>query len=38
VPGDGTYAFGVKSANSNTAIYSSRQGANPPQLVLTFGP
>jgi PKD repeat protein len=38
VPGNGTYAFGIKSSNSNTVIYSSRQGANPPQLVLTLAP
>ncbi len=34
VTGNGTHCFGIQSGSSNSAIYSSRQGANPPQLVL----
>jgi PKD repeat protein len=35
--GNGTYAFVVKDGSSNTAWYSSKEGANDPQLVVTSG-
>jgi PKD repeat protein len=38
VRGTGTYAFALASSSSNTAYYSSRQGANPPQLVVQSNP
>jgi PKD repeat protein len=34
VRGTGTYEFALQSGSSNSAYYSSRQGANPPQLVV----
>jgi PKD repeat protein len=34
VRGTGTYDFGLASGSSSSAYYSSRQGANPPQLVI----
>jgi len=34
VRGTGTYDFGLAGSSSNSAYYSSRQGANPPQLVI----
>ena len=37
IPGDGTYSFALTSASTNSAIFSSREGANPPQLVLSSG-
>jgi PKD repeat protein len=37
VTGNGTYNFVLASASTTSAIYSSREGANPPQLVLTTG-
>jgi methionine-rich copper-binding protein CopC len=37
VTGDGTYAFGLSSASENSAYFSSREGANPPQLVIAVG-
>jgi PKD repeat protein len=37
VAGDGTYSFALKSAKTDSAIYVSREGAQPPQLVLTVG-
>ena len=37
VQGDGTYSFALVNANSDTAIYSSRDGPQPPQLVLETG-
>ena len=36
ITGDGTISFALASTNSNSAYYSSRQGANPPQLVIGF--
>jgi PKD repeat protein len=36
VNGDGTYSFALKDA-PGTAYYSSKEGANPPQLVVTTG-
>lgn len=38
VTGDGIYEFGLASQSSNSAIYSSREGANPPQLVVFTAP
>lgn len=35
VTGNGTYSFLLKSSVSDLVDYSSRQGANPPQLVVT---
>jgi parallel beta-helix repeat protein len=37
ITGDGTYSLRVTSPSSNGADYSSKEGANPPQLVLTLG-
>jgi hypothetical protein len=37
VTGDGTYAFGVSSGSENSAYFSAREGANPPQLVIVLG-
>ena len=37
VQSDGTYAFGLSSSSSNSVYYSSREGANPPQLVVETG-
>ena len=34
VSGDGTFAFGLSSDSENSAYFSSREGANPPQLVI----
>ena len=34
-PGNGTYSIGITTTNTNSVIFSSREGANPPQLVLT---
>lgn len=33
---DGTYSFRVTSTASNGADYASREGSNPPQLILTI--
>jgi trimeric autotransporter adhesin len=38
VAGDGTYSFALKDGNANAVWYSSKEGANDPQLVVTFGP
>jgi PKD repeat protein len=38
VAGDGVYAFALDSASTNSAYYSSREGANPPELVVTTRP
>ena len=35
VRADGTYAIRVKNTSSNASAYSSRESANPPQLILT---
>ena len=37
VSGNGTYAFGISSLSTNSVIYSSREGANPPVLVVDVG-
>jgi PKD repeat protein len=36
VTGNGSYAFGLRNANSDSAYYSSREGASPPQLVIEW--
>jgi hypothetical protein len=38
ITGNGTYSFALKSASTDSAIYSTREGANPPQLVITYTP
>ena len=38
VSGNGPVSFALKSAGTNSAIFSSREGANDPQLVVTYGP
>ncbi|HSD78014.1 MAG TPA: DNRLRE domain-containing protein, partial [Solirubrobacteraceae bacterium] len=35
VTGNGTVSFGIDSASTNSAIANSREGGNPPQLVVT---
>ena len=35
VTGNGTYSFALVSQISDTAIYSSREGAQPPRLIVT---
>ena len=37
VTGPGQYSFTLTNANSNLVQFSSRQGANAPQLVISFG-
>ncbi len=37
VSGNGTVSFGLKNSSSDKAIYSSREGASPPELVLVTG-
>jgi PKD repeat protein len=34
ITGDGTYSFAVSNAATDSAIFSSREGANKPELVL----
>ncbi len=34
ITGNGTYSFGMRSNSSNSARYSSKEGANPPELVI----
>jgi PKD repeat protein len=36
-PGNGSYSVAITTSSTNSAIYSSREGTNPPQLVLTAG-
>jgi acid phosphatase type 7 len=36
VAGNGTYSFGLSTTNSTAVSLSSREGANPPQLVITW--
>ncbi len=38
VQGDGSYAFALESASTNSAYYSSREGASPPELVVQKRP
>jgi hypothetical protein len=35
---DGTFSFALTSSSTDSAYFSSREGSNPPELVLTFGP
>jgi hypothetical protein len=35
ITGDGTYSLRITSVSSDGADYSSKEGANPPQLVIT---
>jgi PKD repeat protein len=35
VKGPGTWCFGLSSSSSNSAIYSSREGSHPPELVVS---
>jgi acid phosphatase type 7 len=37
ITGDGTYSLRISTTVVNGVDYSSREGANPPQLVITFG-
>ncbi|MGH3031770.1 MAG: DUF7594 domain-containing protein, partial [Gaiellaceae bacterium] len=37
VAGNGTYSFVLKDGSSNVARYHSKEAANDPQLVVTFG-
>ena len=37
VTGDGTYSVRVSSTSTNGADYSSKEGANPPQLIVNTG-
>ena len=36
VTGNGTFGFAARTSNSDRVIYSSREGSNPPQLVLSY--
>jgi hypothetical protein len=38
VTGPGSYDFGLSSSASNSVFYSSREGANPPELVVFTAP
>ena len=38
VTGDGTYSFALTSDDKRSVTYSSREGANPPELILTTIP
>jgi Bacterial Ig domain/IPT/TIG domain/FlgD Ig-like domain len=35
ITGNGTYSFGLISGSTNSVIYSSKEGTNPPELVVT---
>jgi trimeric autotransporter adhesin len=37
ITGNGTYSLVLKDGSTDAAWYSSKEGANPPQLVVTFG-
>jgi PKD repeat protein len=37
ISGNGTYSLVLKDGSSDAAWYSSKEGANAPQLVVTFG-
>jgi PKD repeat protein len=37
VTGPGQFAFALAGGNSNTVLYSSREGVHPPELVVTTG-
>jgi hypothetical protein len=34
ISGDGVYSFGVSSSSTNSVFYSSKEGSQPPQLVI----
>ena len=36
-PKDGTYSLAMTSSSTNSAMYMSREAANPPELVLGYG-
>ncbi len=36
IPGNGTFSIGLSTTNSTAVSLSSREGANPPQLVVTW--
>lgn len=38
VAGNGTFSFALVSTSSDYAVFSSREGANPPQLVVEYIP
>ncbi|HET9519869.1 MAG TPA: DNRLRE domain-containing protein, partial [Candidatus Limnocylindrales bacterium] len=38
IGGDGTFSFAIANNSTNSAYYSSREGANPPQLVIGYEP
>jgi hypothetical protein len=35
IAGSGIYSFGLSSGSANSVLYSSKEGANPPELVIT---
>ncbi len=37
IPGEASYTFAITGLSTNSAYYSSRQGAGPPELDLTLG-
>ncbi len=37
IPGEASYTFAITGLSTNSAYYSSRQGASPPELDLTLG-
>jgi hypothetical protein len=37
IAGDGTYSFGLKNTSTNTVFYSSKEGANLPELIIHTG-
>ena len=38
ITGDGTYSLRISSTSSDGADYSSKEGANPPHLIIETGP
>lgn len=38
ITGDGTYSYAIKNASADSVYYASREGTNPPQLVITQVP
>ena len=37
VSGNGLVSFGIKTTSTNSSIFSSKEGTNPPQLLVTTG-
>jgi PKD repeat protein len=35
ITGNGTYSFGITNNSSDSALYSSREGTNPPELIVS---